>query len=201
MSEIHYEERFGTALPAEAYPLPLPHKVTIPPEGCESRWWLELLDSAERHVNLSPEEVVKMGDCLPAPPDPSDPLLSVLCAKITVGMSGYTMWSSIPSEEDTPENFPRGVTTLINRAREKVLRAVNISRARDWAQLIVDEYTTAFERCCILCDAERRGHLSETGEPLSFSKEHVEKAMHGVRGFVGLVDYQHIKRVLLTLAE
>ena len=113
-------------------------------------------------------------------------------------MRFYAQWSL---EKDNPTHFPKGLQVLIDNARHKVLRAVEIAKTRDWSLLVVKEYADSIERCRSLCDATRRGHLSEIGTPLSFDRKHVLQTMKDTQGFVGLVDYDQVRNILLCEAS
>jgi hypothetical protein len=196
---VDYEDRFSTMeVPRSAFPLPLPKRLR-PPEKMPS-WFDPLILFAERYVSLTPAELSAQGR-IPRQfevASPKNKILGELHADILVGMRFYAQWSLA---EDNPKHFPKGVQVLIDNAREEVLQAIEIAKNRDWALLVVNEYADSIDRCRSLCDATRRGHPAQKNTPLSFERKHVLQTMKDTHGFVGLVDYDHVCRVLLREAS
>lgn len=196
---IPYEDRFGHALPLSSFPLPIPGNVKIPPKEVKTRWWSQLLDFAEKYVQLPKDKLTYDIPAKLIRYEAKNLLIASLRADIVVGMQFYARWSLISEEEAV--YFPKGVEVLVEKKRKDVLHAIQLARAEDWHQHVVDEYFDAFTRCCSLCDATRRGHLADVGEKLSFSHVHVKQTMNQTSGFSGLVSYNHIYKMLLSAAQ
>lgn len=91
--------------------------------------------------------------------------------------------------------------SVLSHTRASVLHAVQIARTEDWTRHIVEEYQDAYERCMRSCDAVRRGHWPSQDAELSFTQEHVMRVMADTTGFVDLVNFSHIRKMLLDAAQ
>lgn len=132
---------------------------------------------------------------------PRNKIIGGLWAELFVSLDFWARWMTTPKEEDTPDNFPRGLAVLVEDSRVDAMRAIEIIRTESWAQYVDEEYREAFERCQKSCAAVRLGHWPEPHVPLIFSTKDVEKVMGDCkRSVVGVVDYGHIYRVLLSQA-
>jgi len=132
---------------------------------------------------------------------PKHPVEEGLWADIMVGLQFFVRWKTTPPEEDVPENFPKGLAVLVDGSRQGVLEAIALARNQDWAKYVENEYLEAFERCEGTCAAQGLGHWPERGAPRVFTREQVKAGMDGCKNsVVGVVDYGHIYRTLLTLA-
>lgn len=194
--EVHYvpyEARFGTDIPVAGFPLPIPAAL---PGEIHAKWWTDLLDYAETYVQRTPEQLTGVPQNF-RNRRREHAVISALAADIVVGLDFYAQWTSRKAQERYKDI---DTESLAEQKREAVLRAVGIARSRDWARFVVDEYLQALQRCRALCDATRRGHLAEVGAVLCFRKEDVEKVMDGSREFVGLINYDHIRTILLMEA-
>jgi hypothetical protein len=133
---------------------------------------------------------------------PRNQIVRGLWAELYVALEFWSRWVNTPKEEDIPENFPKGLGVLVTGSRVKAIHTIGIVRAESWAQYVEEEYKKAFDRCQKSCAAARLGHWPETGAQLIFSPEEVEKAMKDCRtSVVGVVNYGHIYRVLLSQAS
>lgn len=199
---IPYEERFGEVLPLSAYPLPIPGTIRLPPRETKAKWWPAFLDFAERWVELPSSELDRESPRKLWLRNPRNQLICSLYAGIICDMRFYARWKLTPEDEDTRENFPRGLKSLINRCKKDVLHGVKLCRDEDWAQHVVEEYYDAFDRCRTLCDATRRGHLAPKGKKLFFEPSHVNQTFKDTgSGFVGLVHYGHVRTILLSMTS
>ena len=197
--DVAYEERFGGLVPQTAFPIPL-GKLRTPTKSATPAWWGELLDFAEKFVELTPEQLKTKLGVIPRKfqlGEPKNKFLASLHADIVVGMRFYSQYSL---EEENIELFPKGLKRLVETHRREVLQAVQFARAEDWAQVAVQEFYEALSRCRSLCDATRRGHLAPSRENLWFRLADVEKTMKDTRGLVGLVDYTHVWETLKSEA-
>ena len=132
---------------------------------------------------------------------PKHPVEEGLWCDILVGLQFFVRWKTTPPEEDVPENFPKGLAMLVESSRQGVLEAIALARNQDWAKYVENEYLEAFGRCEGTCAAQGLGHWPEQGAPRVFTREQVEAGMNGCKNsVVGVVDYAHIYRTLLTLA-
>lgn len=123
-----------------------------------------------------------------------------LWCEILVGLDFFVRWKTTPPKEDVPENFPKGLAVLVEGSRQDVLSAITLARNQDWSKYVENEYLEAFGRCEGACAAQRLGHWPERGVPRIFTREDVEAGMDGCKNsVVGVVDYGHIYRTLLTL--
>lgn len=192
---IAYSERFEGVLPVAAYPLPYPkfkpHKAPI--------WWLDFLSYAKDYITKDPPEPQDIPRRFRVAP--RNKILDSLHADIVVDLDFYTRWVTIPPEEDIEEHFPKGVKVLVESSRQGIIQAVELALSGDWARHVVLEYADALERCRSLCDlsaAVYRGHRSPKDAAPSFRAEHVHAVMKDTRGYTGLVNYSHIRRILLS---
>ncbi len=125
-----------------------------------------------------------------------------LWVRLRVQLEFYCKFKLVPKEEDTPDHYPRGVKTLVEGERARILHTIDIIRNKKWASYVEEEYEAAFDRCAKSCAAVRLGHWPGPNNPIVFSREDVEKTMlHSKEGEVGVVDFGHIYRVLLSQAE
>ena len=196
---VAYEDRFGTALPLNIYPLPIPPRTSFrAPRG---KWWPALLDFAEDYVQLSCDGPAHFRIPSRFQVRRISGVVDSVYADIIVGMESYARWTLVPPEEDTPRAFPKGRQVLIDHARADVLHAVQLARAGDWSQHVVDEYLEAYDRCRRTCDAARLGYWPPGGTEPSFTRNHVLQVLSPSLGFVGLVDFGYIRKVLLDVAQ
>lgn len=189
---VSYEARFGTAIPVAGFPLPIPVAL---PAGVHAKWWTDLLDYAEAYVWRPREKLTSIPKKFWNAGRKGNAIVAALAADVYVGMDFYARWVGREAEEEADEGMD--TIALAQKERDSVLEAVRLARSGDWAQFVKDEYLDSLQRCRWLCDATRRGHGAEVGEPLSFRKGDVEKVMKETDGFVGIIDYSHVRKIVL----
>ncbi len=182
----------------ESLLFPPPNLTKLVAKARPSKKLLEFCDFAEQY--LLEEVPGQIPRKFQNPPE-SQKVVGGLWCEILVGLNFYARWKTVPPEEDIPENFPKGLGALVERSRAEVVEAIALVRNEDWAGYIQNEYLEAFERCEGSCAAQGLGHWPAQGAPRVFTREQVEAGMNGCKNsVVGVVDYAHIYRTLLTLA-
>lgn len=195
---VEYDSAFESIpLPRHLFPLPIESQ----PFGTMTKTIEKLITFAEAYLLLNQDELRKSK---PPPGEHRKVLDTVqdnLICSLYSDMRFYLRWMDIRGgPDDKPEYFPKGVQVLIDRSKLELERDIGFLRSCDYREFVVYEYEDSYSRCASLCDATRRGHLAEHGSALSFSRADVKKTMHRETGFVGTVDYSHVKKGLLREA-
>ena len=180
-------------LPERVYPLPVPlGSLRLPP----SKALTQCLDWAERALKETPKEIPKyVSRYLHA--TRKNPYHEVFWAELAVSVEFFIQFVDEPENADY---YPKGVKVIQDGKRRDLERAIAWGRSLDVTELILTSYADAFDRCRRFCVANFIGHLPEPDASLLFTPADVNKVMKEAKGWVGILNYDHIRSCLLREA-